>query len=65
MLTTLPDTVQTAGVLEAKPTARPELAVASAANGGVPKIAPLSAPKVMVCAPGLTVKLCDTGVAAE
>jgi hypothetical protein len=64
MVTVLPAAVQTAGVVEAKLTARPELAVALTVNGETSRLTLLSAPKVMVCDAGLTVKPCDTGVAA-
>ena len=64
IVTVLPETVQTDVVVEAKLTARPELAVASTVNGAAPELRSLSAPKVMVCGAGLTVKLRVTGVAA-
>ena len=64
IVTVLPATVQTEVVVEAKLTARPELAVAVTVNGVTPYATPLSAPKAIVCDAGLTVKLCDTGVAA-
>ncbi len=62
----VPDTVQTAVLLEAKLTASPEVAVAFKLSG-VPTCCALIVPKVMVCALGaaFTVKLCVTGVAAE
>jgi hypothetical protein len=60
----LPATVQTADVAETKLTARPELAVAAIENGATLKATLLSAPKVMVCDAGVTVKLRVTGVAA-
>ena len=62
--TALPATAQTAGVIEAKLTARPEVAVAPTENGAAPRLTLLNGPNVMLCDPGLTVKLCDTGVAA-
>jgi hypothetical protein len=55
--------VQTADVVEAKLTARPELADAETVNG-VPTVWVAIVPKVMVCASPLTVKLCETGAAA-
>ena len=57
------DTVHTAGVVEAKLTARPEEAVAETANGAAPKVWFESAPKVMVWLSGITWKLWLTGVA--
>lgn len=48
----LPLTVQTAGVVDAKVTARPELAVALKAGGAMPKVWPAGAAKVMLCATG-------------
>ena len=47
-VTVAPDTVQTADVVEAKLTARPEEAVALTVNGGAPKGWLDNAPKVMV-----------------
>jgi hypothetical protein len=64
IVTVLPATVQTEVVVEAKSTARAELAVAVTANGDTPYVTPLSAPKVIVCVAALTVKLCVTDVAA-
>jgi hypothetical protein len=64
IVTVFPETVQTEVVVEAKPTARPELAVAAAVKGDTPYVTPLNAPKLTVCDAGLTVKLCVTGVAA-
>ena len=64
IVTVLPATVQTGVVVEAKLTASPELAVAPIVNGATPRPTLLSAPKVIVCDAELTVKLCDTGVAA-
>jgi hypothetical protein len=49
MLTTAPATVQTPVVVEAKLTARPELAVAVIVNGEDPKTAPETGPNVIVC----------------
>ena len=59
-----PATVQTEVVVEAKLTARPELAVAAIVNGEAPKTTPESGPNVIVCDVAATVKLCTTGVAA-
>jgi hypothetical protein len=58
-----PETPQTAGVIEAKLTVRPELADADSVSG-VPTAWAAIAPKVIVCARPFTVKLCETGVAA-
>ena len=60
----LPETVQTEAVVDAKLTARPELAVAPMVNGETPRFTLLRAPKSMVCEAGLTVKLRATGGAA-
>ena len=49
IVTVLPAMVQTDVVVEAKLTARPELAVALTVNGETPKLTLLSAPNVMVC----------------
>ena len=62
-LAVTPETVQTAEVVEAKLTAKPELADAERAKG-VPTVWAGMAPKLMVCAAPLTMKLCDTGAAA-
>lgn len=48
----VPLTVQTAGVVDAKVTARPELAVALKAAGAKPKVCPAGAAKVMLWAAG-------------
>jgi len=64
IVTVLPATVQTDVVVEAKLTARPELAVAAIGNGPVPKPALLKDPKVMACDPWLMVKSWATGAAA-
>jgi hypothetical protein len=64
-VTTFPETVQTPVVVEAKATARSEVDVASRAKGAVPKLTVPGAPKVMVCAAWLTMKLRVTGGAAE
>ena len=60
----LPLTVQTAGVLDAKPTTRLDVAVAISAAGAVPKVWLPGDRKVMVCAAAATVKVFVTGVAA-
>jgi hypothetical protein len=44
----LPETVQTAGVVDAKLTAKPELAEAPITNGGVPEATLPSGPNVIV-----------------
>jgi len=62
-LAVVPETVQTLVVVEAKLTAKPELAVAESARG-VPMVWVLGAAKVMVCASPLTGKLCATCGAA-
>ena len=64
IVTVAVDTVQTAVVVETKLTARPELAVALIMNGDAPRLTLLSGANVIVCATGLTVKLCDTVAAA-
>src|ERR1039458_1956308 len=64
IVTVLPATVQTAGVADPKLTARPELAVAPTVNGAAPKLTLPSAPNVIVCGVGLTVKLRVTCSAA-
>ena len=43
-----PETAQTEGELEAKITARPELATAPIENGAIPVVTLLSAPNVIV-----------------
>jgi len=55
----VPDTVQTAGVMEAKATVRPELAVA-VSFGFAPTGWLESVEKVMVCGTMWTIKLCET-----
>jgi hypothetical protein len=50
--------------MDAKPTARPEDAVAPIVNGAIANALLESAPNAMVWAPGVTVKLWRTGVAA-
>jgi hypothetical protein len=47
-----PKTVQTEVVVEAKLTARPELAVAATVNGDTPYVTPLSAVNEIVCDAG-------------
>ena len=62
----LPLTVHTLGVVEAKLTARPELALATSAGGMVPRVWLPGEAKVMVCATGVaaaTLKLRVTVVA--
>ena len=59
----LPLTVQTLGVVEAKLTASPELAVAASAGGVVPSVWLPGEAKLMVCAPAPTLKLRVTAVA--
>src|SRR6187401_3156080 len=59
-VTVLPESVQTAGVVDANATARPELAVAETANGGSPNARLASAPKVMVWLALVTVNACET-----
>ena len=64
IVTVFPETVQTEVVVEAKLTGRPELAVALTVKGATPYVTLPTAPNVIVCAAGLTVKLRATGVAA-
>lgn len=64
-VSTLPVTVQTAAVLEAKDTGRPELLLATNAAGLLPKAWLPGDTKVMVCAAGLTVKVLATEVAGK
>jgi hypothetical protein len=64
-VTVTPDTVQTAEVVDAKLTVKPEDAVALTVNGWAPKVWFESAAKVMVWAPVVTWKPWLTGVAAE
>ena len=59
----LPLTVQTLGVVEAKLTARPELALATSAGGVVPSVWLPGEAKLMVCAAAPTLKLRVTAVA--
>ena len=62
----VPLIVHTAGVIDAKLTARLELAVAVNGAGGVPRVWLSGEVKVMVCAtsPIATLKLCETVAAA-
>ena len=64
-VTVLPETVQNTVVAEAKPTGRPELAIALIANGAVPKGWFDNEPNVIVWLPMVTLKLGVTGIAAE
>ena len=64
MVTSDPDTVQTGSVMDANVTGSPAEDVAPIWNGGVPAATLLCGTKVMVCEPGVTVKLCVTAVAA-
>ena len=65
-VTVLPETVQTAVVVDVKPTARPEVAVAPMANGAVPVATLGKGANAMVCAfDGVMVKERETGGAAE
>jgi hypothetical protein len=64
IVTVLPETVQTEGVVEAKVTANPELAVALTLNGATPSVTLLNEPNEMVCAAAKTPKDWVTGVAA-
>ena len=50
IVTVLTETVQTAGVADAKLTVRPELAVALIVNGETPKVTLPSGANVIVCA---------------
>lgn len=62
----LPLTVQTAGVVEASETGRPDVAVATKGAGAEPMVWLPGDVNVMVCAANCvaTMKLCATGVAA-
>ncbi len=60
----LAETVQTAGVVEAKNTGKPELAEALMVRDA-PRFCVAMELKVMVCACALTVKLCETEEAAR
>jgi hypothetical protein len=59
----VPETVQMEVVVEVKLTAKLELAVAESVSG-VPTFWTPRGAKVMVCASPLTVKVCETAVAA-
>ena len=59
----LPLTVQTLGVVDAKLTAKPELAVATSAGGVVPSVWLPGEVKLMLCAAAPTLKLRVTAVA--
>ena len=63
----LPLTLHTAGVMDARLTPRPELALATKAGGSVPRVWSAGVAKLMVCASkgaAPTVMACATGVAA-
>ncbi len=64
MVTVLPLTVATAGLLLVYDTAKPLLAVALRVNGASPKVLAARAPKVMVWLAWLTARVCGTAVAA-
>jgi hypothetical protein len=51
IVTTFPETVQIEGVVEAKATGSPELAVAASAKGATPSITLLNAGNVIICEP--------------
>ena len=63
-VTSAPALVQTAVVVDTKLTGSDELALAVIGKGEIPRIWLDIASKVIVCEAALTVKLCDTGVAA-
>jgi hypothetical protein len=63
MVAVVPETEQLTGVVDAKLTAKPELAEAESVSG-VPTVWVAIVPKVMVCEVAFTVKLRETGVAA-
>jgi hypothetical protein len=65
IVTTVPDTVHTAGVVEAKPTVSPEVAVAVSVKGAIPNVTLPTAGNEISCEIGLTAKLWVTGFAAE
>ena len=50
-VTVAPDTVQTGVVVDVNTAAKADDAVAATVNGATPKLLPVSATKVMVCAP--------------
>ena len=60
----VPLTVQIGVVVEAKPTVKPELAVAESVTEPLPKATAVGCVNVMVCAACVTLKLCVTGGAA-
>jgi len=65
IVTVLPETAQTEGVVEAKVTANPELALALTVNGATPSVTLLKEPNTIICDAKLeTVKDWVTGVAA-
>jgi hypothetical protein len=65
MVRVLPDIVQTEVVVVLNETDRPELAVALIFSVLLLKVTGTGWLKLMVCAPGETVKVCVTGVAAR
>jgi hypothetical protein len=64
MVAVVPETVQTAAVVDAKLTARPEEAVATSVKVGTVSAWLGGCAKVIVCEAMLTVKVCTTLVAA-
>jgi hypothetical protein len=52
IVTVFPETVQTTGVVEAKLTVRPELAVALMVNGAIPTFTLFTGPNGVIIAPG-------------
>ena len=60
----VPETVQTAGVLDTRDTARPEVALATRAGGVLPRVWLPGELKLMVCVMGATVKVLLTSAAA-
>ena len=60
----VPLTLQTLAVVEANDTGRPDVALAASAGGAVPRVWLPGELKVMVCAPGATLKVRVTAVAA-
>ena len=63
-IVTAPPALHTVGEVEEKLTGKPDEAVAVTPNGAVPKETDGKAANVMLCAAGVTVKLCGTGAAA-
>ena len=59
-VTVLPETMQTDGVVDAKLTGRPELAVALTVNGAAPYVTEARAGNVIVCEATVTTKICET-----